>query len=428
MKRVSPGVLFFLLLIVLVTGCVNILVQETASGIAGVASAAADTETGYYSLPPELSGNWKLETMKINGETIVIPPATTIDILFFNSRTLGGVCGCNDYYYAAYVLTDATSSKGPGVTIGDVIPSNTDCATNNVEQQYLDGISRTWSFASDGQLLTLTAENGDALVFRKYTKGVPEDMHITPPATTPEPVEMAYLENTLCTVVDEKVTTYRCLGKVRIKSGVYDEVQVIVRYPDNNAFESGVFPMGGSNPVLKSFYVFPDLRYQDQDGEWFVRLDDTRYPVIRSGNSGTAYINPPPTPVTIPIKRVVTHDITVEPIKGTPTVTTMMMTGSDLSVTGIEPGTGSAGLFRYSITGSNFRQYPPPEVYLRKEKSSCEYCGVHATRVEYLSPEKIQCDIDMRDPEGGPATYDVLVSNSYLADSYAVLKNGLVIQ
>jgi heat shock protein HslJ len=424
MKCVSLLVPVFLVLVVLVTGCVNIAMQATATEAAGVAAVLADIES--TAVPSELSGDWTLETMNINGKTTGVSPVTPIRIFFNSPRQLGGMSGCTSYF-ALYSLTGSTPSRGPGLTISDAMTSKNDCTPDDMEQQYLESISRTWSYAGDGQLLTLTAENGDVLVFRKPSNRVTEV--ITPPVT-PEPVEMAYLEDTVCTVVDEKVTTYRCLGKVRIKSGVYDEVQVMVRYPDNNAFESGVFAMGGSNPVLKSFYLFPDLKYQDQDGEWFVRLDDNRYPVIRSGNSGTAYINPPPAPVYVTLHQVVTHGIAVDPTPVTLKVTTAgkTVTGSGLSVTGIEPGTGSAGLSRYSITGSNFRQYPPPEVYLRKENSPCEYCGVHATRVEYLSPEKIQCDIDMRGPEGGPASYDVLVSNSYLADSYAVLKNGLVIR
>ena len=121
-----------------------------------------------------------------------------------------------------------------------------------------------------------------------------------PPVTTQvtkEPVEMAYLENVDCSVIDERVATYRCRGNIRIRSGTYDEVQVIAQYADNNTFESGVVSMGGSNITLKSFMLFPDLKYQGEEPAFFVRLDKVRYPVIMYGTEGTAYLNPPPAPV-----------------------------------------------------------------------------------------------------------------------------------
>ena len=121
-----------------------------------------------------------------------------------------------------------------------------------------------------------------------------------PPVTTlvaQEPVEMAYLEKTDCSVTDDKVTTCRCRGNIRIRSGIYDEVQVIAKYPDNNTFASGIVSMGGSNVTLKSFILFPDLKYQDEEPAFFVRLDKAWYPVIMNGTAGTAYLNPPPAPV-----------------------------------------------------------------------------------------------------------------------------------
>ena len=78
------------------------------------------------------------------------------------------------------------------------------------------------------------------------------------PTPEPAPVEMAYLEKMDCSVVEEKVTTYRCIGKVRIPSGGPREVTVMVKYPDNNSFDSGTLSMGGSDPVIRPFYLFPD--------------------------------------------------------------------------------------------------------------------------------------------------------------------------
>jgi hypothetical protein len=110
---------------------------------------------------------------------------------------------------------------------------------------------------------------------------------------------MAYIEGMDCAVIEEKVTTYRCLGKIRIKTGAYDEVQVTARYPDNNTFNSDIVALGGNNTLVQPFYLFPDLKYQSQEPVYTVRLDTGHYPVVMNGTSGIAYVNPPPAPVAV---------------------------------------------------------------------------------------------------------------------------------
>ena len=115
------------------------------------------------------------------------------------------------------------------------------------------------------------------------------------PGQTPGPVpeQVAYVSDIQCAVGDRTETTYHCNGNVRIRGMAYGEVQVIARYPDNNTFTSGSVPLGGTEPLSKPFAVFPDIRYQGQDPDYFVRLDNTRYPVVMSGTSGTAWSNLP---------------------------------------------------------------------------------------------------------------------------------------
>jgi len=107
----------------------------------------------------------------------------------------------------------------------------------------------------------------------------------------PVPVEMAYLASIQCGVGDRSEAAYHCNGNVRIRSGTYDEVLVIARYPDNNTFKSGVLSLGGGNPVSGPFVTFPDLKYQGQNPGYFVKLDKTLYPVIWNGNIGVAWSN-----------------------------------------------------------------------------------------------------------------------------------------
>ena len=113
-----------------------------------------------------------------------------------------------------------------------------------------------------------------------------------PAATpTPPPAEMAYLAGITCALGDKSEAAYHCNGDVRIRSGAYDEVQIIATYADNNTFRSCVVSLGGNDAVSKSFFLFPDLKYQGQTPKYFVRLDRTVYPVIMSGDGGVAWSN-----------------------------------------------------------------------------------------------------------------------------------------
>jgi hypothetical protein len=115
----------------------------------------------------------------------------------------------------------------------------------------------------------------------------------TTPVQTPAPVpaEMAYLGSIQCGVGDRSEAAYHCNGNVRIQSGAYNEVMVIARYPDNNTFKSGILSLGGGNPVSGPFVTFPDLKYQGQNPEYFIKLDKTLYPVSWDGTTGVAWSN-----------------------------------------------------------------------------------------------------------------------------------------
>ena len=263
------------------------------------------------------------------------------------------------------------------------------------------------------------------------------------PTPTPAPVEMAYLEKMDCSVVEEKVTTYRCIGKVRLPAGGPREVTVMVKYPDTNSFDSGVITMGGSDPVLRPFILFPDLRYKDQEPRFFVRIGRTEYPVVMQNGTAIAYENPPPAPavtatVFVQNRMVSVPDPTKKTTVTTPqtplsvrTTSTPQTTAAPFwvpTVSAINPATGYPDNYRgFIVEGWDFRQDPPPKVYLRRQGSSCEFCGVQATDVRVTTPTTLQCLFDLSGEASGPASYDVLVTNSNLQDSYGILKNGLTI-
>jgi hypothetical protein len=109
------------------------------------------------------------------------------------------------------------------------------------------------------------------------------------PVPTPTPDQVAYVSNIKCGTGDKWGKDYHCDGDMRIRSGPSHEVQVISRYPDKNIFQSNSEDLGGSNAISKPFIIFPDLKYQGQTPEYFVRIDSTLYPVI----SGVAWSNTP---------------------------------------------------------------------------------------------------------------------------------------
>jgi hypothetical protein len=254
---------------------------------------------------------------------------------------------------------------------------------------------------------------------------------------------MAYLEKMDCSVVEEKVTTYRCIGKVRIPSGGPREVTVMVKYPDNNSFDSGILTMGGSDPVVRPFYLFPDLRYTKQDARFFVRLDKTLYPVIMQNGTAIAYENPPPAPAVMVTgfvqnrvvsvgdptrKTTVTTTQTTSPVRTTATPHT---TGTPLywapTIHEFTPNSAGRDARQYSIRGTDFRQDLPPKIYLRRQDAPCELCGVQATSVTVLSQTELHCIFDLSGEKPGPASYDVLITNSNLEDAYNILRNGFTL-
>ena len=140
---------------------------------------------------------------------------------------------------------------------------------------------------------------------------VPENVTATQTQVTPEgtvtpagptavptlpPEEMAYISGIQCAMGDKWGSVYHCGGNVRIRSGSYDEVQVITMYPDNNTFSSGSVSLGGTEAVSKPFTTFPDPKYQGQVPRYFVKMDKKICPVTMSGDVGVAFSNMPVPP------------------------------------------------------------------------------------------------------------------------------------
>lgn len=77
-----------------------------------------------------------------------------------------------------------------------------------------------------------------------------------------------------------KSTVYQMNGKIEIENGIYQSVGIILRYPDNDTFQSDVGGMGGSNFTRKDFRIVIDDRMSNQTPGVFVRFDSREYPAI----------------------------------------------------------------------------------------------------------------------------------------------------
>jgi hypothetical protein len=292
-------------------------------------------------------------------------------------------------------------------------------------------------------VLTAGCISGDNTPAPPATTVATTKVTVATPTPEPVPVEMAYLEKMDCSVVEEKVTTYRCIGKVRIKGGGPRDVTVMVKYPDNNSFDSGTLSMGGSDPVMKPFYLFPDLRYRNENASYFVKIDKTLYPVVMQNGTAIAYENPPPAPAVTPTVFVQNRMVSVPGPTTKTTVTTPMTTSSVRTtatphtqgtplywapaIVEFTPASGGKETRLFSIRGTDFRQDVPPKIYLRRQDATCELCGVQATGVTVLSPTDLVCVFDLSGEAGGPASYDVLITNSNLEDAYNTLRNGFML-
>jgi hypothetical protein len=85
-------------------------------------------------------------------------------------------------------------------------------------------------------------------------------------------------------------TVYQMNGKIEIENGIYQSVGVILRYPDNDTFQSDVGGMGGSNFTRKDFRIVIHDRVNNQTPGLFVRLDAREYPAVETGEQANGSI------------------------------------------------------------------------------------------------------------------------------------------
>jgi len=103
---------------------------------------------------------------------------------------------------------------------------------------------------------------------------------------TPVPTwEVARIESEGFRYDPTSQTIYQLNGLVRITSGIFDSVRVIVRYPDKDEYVLDVGGMGGANYTKKDFKIILNPRVENQEPAYFIRLDNNEYPAFVSNES-----------------------------------------------------------------------------------------------------------------------------------------------
>lgn len=165
MKPVVLGCVLLLILVVACTGCTG-TTKAPATPVQTPAPVTPAT-TAAPALPAMLAGSWQLTTMAIQGGTAITYPTTAITLSFNADGTIFGNGGCNNYN-GPYVLTGATTPKGSGITIGPLASTKMYCQTTSAQEStYLEILGKTAAYVVDGTQLTLTASDGNVLIYQR---------------------------------------------------------------------------------------------------------------------------------------------------------------------------------------------------------------------------------------------------------------------
>lgn len=93
-------------------------------------------------------------------------------------------------------------------------------------------------------------------------------------------------------------TVYEFRGKVQVRDGAYTSVQVVLRYPDSQEYSFDAGGMGGANPVIREFALFPADRYKGASPEKIIVLDGKRYATTYLYENGAiAWVATPDNPL-----------------------------------------------------------------------------------------------------------------------------------
>lgn len=158
-----PAVLpCFMVLLVLAAGCTQQPAPQPAATTAVTTPATAATPA----VPADLARSWKLILMATKGGTAVWRPDGAVTLSLRQDGTLSGHTGCNGYS-AGFTLTGESLPKGSGIDLMPVEATAKYCAPiADEERVYLATLQDAASYRVNGDKLTLTAKNGNELVYQ----------------------------------------------------------------------------------------------------------------------------------------------------------------------------------------------------------------------------------------------------------------------
>lgn len=104
--------------------------------------------------------NWALESFVIGGDAVSsLMAGTTITATIANGEITGNAT-CNTY-------SGSVSINGAGITISEIVMTEMACETGmDQESRYLQTLAEVSTWQIDGTTLTLSADNGNGLIFR----------------------------------------------------------------------------------------------------------------------------------------------------------------------------------------------------------------------------------------------------------------------
>jgi heat shock protein HslJ len=104
--------------------------------------------------------NWTLESFVIGGDAISSVMTDTTITATIASGEIAGNATCNSY-------SGAASIDGAGITISQIVATKMACEIGmEQESQYLGTLAEVSTWRIEGSTLTLSADNGNGLVFR----------------------------------------------------------------------------------------------------------------------------------------------------------------------------------------------------------------------------------------------------------------------
>ena len=167
MKKIAILLFIFIIAAVIIAGCTT---QKPATPLVTAPGTRPPTmivtAAPTPALPVQLTRNWALTTMGIQGGTGITHPTTDISLTFNPDGSLTGYDGCNNYF-GSTTLTGITTPKGNGMTISNIASSKKYCETlAQQENMYLAILGKTMAYNVNGNQLSMTATTGDVLIYQ----------------------------------------------------------------------------------------------------------------------------------------------------------------------------------------------------------------------------------------------------------------------